>query len=248
MRARIARLFAPIWGSRLITRSRNAILDRFWAGCDAGVFRAAARREVSSPSRLRQAWTGIWLALLPSPPLRRGGIFKSKASPLPRCGNPPWLLFERKVGSGHLDRASLNIENTARSSASAGVFTFGWVGWARHLRLTSLTVPEARVLAIDSLSRATVARPTRTPPPSRIPGSRPGSHEGDDTDYAGGHEGCGQTIFAEIVQVIEIVEKNLHRRRRKARNQANLFTPLRLYPASRPVRRAAKRSRALNAS
>ena len=110
MRARIARLFAPIWGSRLITRSRNAILDRFWAGCDAGVFRAAARREVSSPSRLRQAWTGIWLALLPSPPLRRGGIFKSKASPLPRCGNPPWPLFERKVGSGHLDRASLNIE------------------------------------------------------------------------------------------------------------------------------------------
>jgi hypothetical protein len=46
------------------------------------------------------------------------------------------LASERKAGSGHLDRASLNIENTARSSASAGAFTFGWVGWVRHfLRL-----------------------------------------------------------------------------------------------------------------
>ena len=138
-------------------------------------------------------------------------------------------------GSGAEGHASLNIENAARPSASAGVFTFGWVGWARHLRLTSLTVPEARVLAIDSLSRATVARPTRTPPPSRIPGSRPGSPEGDDTDYAGGGKGCGQTNFAEIVQATEIVEKILHRRRRKARNQANLFTPLRIagFPPAR---------------
>ena len=120
------------------------------------------------------------------------------------------------MGSGAEGHASLNIENAARPSASAGVFTFGWVGWARHLRLTSLTVPEARVLAIDSLSRATVARPARTPSPSRIPGSRPGSHEGDDMDYAGGHKGCGQTIFAEIVQVIEIVEKNLRQERKTA--------------------------------
>jgi hypothetical protein len=120
------------------------------------------------------------------------------------------LASERKAGSGHLDRASLNIENTARSSASAGVFTFGWVGWARHFFApTSLTVAEAQVLAIASLNRATVARPARTPPPSRIPGSRPGSHEGDDTDYAGGRKGCGQKYFAEIVQTIEIVEKNL---------------------------------------
>ena len=72
---------------------------------------------------------------------------------------------------------------------------FGWVGWARHLRLTSLTVPEARVLAIDSLSRATVARPARTPPPSRIPGSRPGSPEGDDMDYAGTTKGVDESIL-----------------------------------------------------
>ena len=104
----------------------------------------------------------------------------------------------------------------APSQRPAGVFTFGWVGWARHSRLTSLTFAEAPVLAIDSLSRATVARPARTPPPSRIPGSRPGSHEGDEADYAGGGKGCGQTNFAEIVQAIEIVEKNLQWRRRKA--------------------------------
>ena len=101
----------------------------------------------------------------------------------------------------------------APSQRPAGVFTIGWVGWTRHLRLTSLTVPEARVLAIASLNRATVARPARTPPPSRIPGSRPGSPEGDDMDYAGEPEGCGQNYFAQIVQVIEIAAKNLWRRR-----------------------------------
>ncbi len=96
----------------------------------------------------------------------------------------------------------------APSQRPAGVLAFGWVGWARHFFAPiSLTVTEARILAIASLNRATVARPTRTPPPSRIPGSRPDSHEGGDTDYAAGHKGCGQKYFAEIVQTIEIVEK-----------------------------------------
>ena len=96
----------------------------------------------------------------------------------------------------------------APSQRPAGVLAIGWVGWTRHLRLTSLTVPEARILTIASLNRATVARSTRTPPPSRIPGSRPGSPEGDDMDYAGDSKGCGKTNFVEFVQVIEIVRKN----------------------------------------
>jgi hypothetical protein len=100
----------------------------------------------------------------------------------------------------------------APSKRPAGAFTFGWVGWARHFFAPiSLTVTEARILAIASLNRATVARPTRTPPPSRIPDSKPDSCEGGDTDYAGGDKGCGQKYFAEIVQAIEIVEKNLRR-------------------------------------
>jgi hypothetical protein len=112
----------------------------------------------------------------------------------------------------------------APSQRPAGAFTFGWVGWTRHLRLTSLTVPEARVLAIASLNRATVARPARTPSPSRIPGSRPGSPEGDDMDYAGATEGCGKTNFAEIVQTIEIAVKNLQRRRKTVGNEVILST------------------------
>src|SRR5687768_11659445 len=115
----------------------------------------------------------------------------------------------------------------APSQRPAGVLTFGWVGWTRHLRLTSLTVPEARILTIASLNRATVARPTRTPPPSRIPGSRPGSPEGDDMDYAGATEGCGKTNFAQIVQAIEIVAKKLQRRWEMEGNRVNLSTPLR---------------------
>jgi hypothetical protein len=117
------------------------------------------------------------------------------------------------------------LKLTARPSASAGAFTFGWVGWTRHSRLTSLTVPEARVLAIASLNRATVARSTRTPPPSRIPGSRPGSPEGDNMDYAGRGKGCGQNYFAQIVQTIEIAAKNLWWRRKTEGNRVNLSTP-----------------------
>ena len=114
----------------------------------------------------------------------------------------------------------------APSQRPAGVFTFGWVGWARHFFApTSLTVAEARVLAIASLNRATVARPTRTPPPSRIPGSRPGSPEGDDTDYAGAPEGCGQKNLWLIVQAIEIAGKNLWRRWKIEGAEANLSTP-----------------------
>ena len=47
-------------------------------------------------------------------------------------------------------------------------------------RLTGLTACEARTLPINSVNRATVARPTRTPPPSLISGSRPGSRKGSD--------------------------------------------------------------------
>jgi hypothetical protein len=38
-------------------------------------------------------------------------------------------------------------------------------------------------------------------------------------DYAGGPEGCGKTNFAQIVQVIEIVRKNLQAKRRNAKNE-----------------------------
>jgi hypothetical protein len=41
----------------------------------------------------------------------------------------------KKWEADTIDRASLNIENTARSSASAGAFTFGGVGWIGHSRL-----------------------------------------------------------------------------------------------------------------
>jgi hypothetical protein len=40
-----------------------------------------------------------------------------------------------KWGADTIDRASLNIENTARSFASAGAFTVGGVGWIGHFRL-----------------------------------------------------------------------------------------------------------------
>jgi hypothetical protein len=46
----------------------------------------------------------------------------------------------------------------APSKRPAGAFTFGWVGWARRFFApTSLTVAEARILAIASLNRATGA-------------------------------------------------------------------------------------------
>ena len=41
------------------------------------------------------------------------------------------------------------------------------------------------------------------------PGGHPDPHKEQHEHYAGGEKGRGQTIFAEIVQVIEIVEKNL---------------------------------------
>jgi hypothetical protein len=41
----------------------------------------------------------------------------------------------KKWEADTIDRASLNIENTARSSASAGAFAFGGVGWIGHSRL-----------------------------------------------------------------------------------------------------------------
>ena len=44
-------------------------------------------------------------------------------------------------------------------------------------------------------------------------------------DYAGGGKGCGKTIFAQIVQAIEIVEKNLQHERKTAWNGVNLSTP-----------------------
>lgn len=53
-----------------------------------------------------------------------------------------------------------------------------WAGLDAEKRLIGQTACEARTLPIDSVNRATVARPTRTPPPSPISGSRPGSRKG----------------------------------------------------------------------
>jgi len=57
----------------------------------------------------------------------------SRASSSPRSLSrlaSGWKKWEADT----IDRASLNIENTARSSASTGAFTVGGVGWIGHSR------------------------------------------------------------------------------------------------------------------
>ena len=69
------------------------------------------------------------------------------------------------------------------------------------------------------------------------PGGHPDPHKEQHGHYAGGGEGCGQTIFAEIVQAIEIVRKNLQTRSEITRNGRILSTPLACRPSPSQSRR-----------
>ena len=88
---------------------------------------------------------------------------------------------EKQSGSGARRPCLYSILKTRRNLAPRRCFhrRLQRAGLDAMKRLTGLAACEARILPIDSVNRATVARPTRTPPPSLISGSRPGSRKGN---------------------------------------------------------------------